>query len=105
MSTAAQASPVSPAVIPPAAPLPAGRLSPHGSSVSQVGATLKIGGATVRTGDIVAGDCNGVVVVDRLDRKTADAARASDANEPQLLERIRRGEPLEDLIATERTPA
>lgn len=74
-----------------------------GSSVSQVGATITVGGAEIREGAIVAGDCNGVLVADELDRGVLEAARASDAAEPRLLERIRNGEPLATLIATERT--
>lgn len=60
-----------------------------------------IGDAMVHTGDVVAGDEHGVLVLrpDEIEQCLLDDARASDDAEHGLLERIAGGEPLENLIA------
>ncbi|WP_026372867.1 RraA family protein [Agrococcus lahaulensis] len=65
---------------------------------------VSIGDATVRPGDVVAGDEHGVLVLrpEEVEQRLLDEARASDEAEPTLLARIAAGEPLETLIA--RTP-
>ncbi|WOF22902.1 RraA family protein [Microbacterium betulae] len=72
-----------------------------GSSAATSGGTVEIGGVLVRPGDVVAGDENGVVVLDpeRFDPGVLDAARRADEREPDLLRRIAGGDPLAELLA------
>lgn len=63
---------------------------------------VRVGGVTVRTGDIVLGDENGVLVIDpaTLDPDLIERARRSDEEEPALLYRIARGADLARLLPT-----
>lgn len=72
-----------------------------GMGLEAIGGPVEIGGVRVTQGAIVAGDENGVMVLDpgTLDPSVLDAARRSDAAEPDLIERIRRGDPLKELLA------
>ncbi|MEU4013672.1 RraA family protein [Microbacterium sp. NPDC028030] len=72
-----------------------------GTAVEGVGRPTVVGGVPISEGDLVAGDENGVVAFgsDALRPEMLDAARRSDDEEPELLARIRRGDPLEDLLA------
>ena len=58
----------------------------------QVGEPIRIGEVTVRKGDLVIGDADGVVVVDASRAKDiVDNSIARDAKEAEILEKIRRG--------------
>ncbi|WP_026119707.1 RraA family protein [Nocardiopsis ganjiahuensis] len=72
-----------------------------GTAADGVGAPVTVGGTRVRTGDLVLGDENGLLVLDpdTFDPSLADDARRSDLAEPELLTRIRAGEPLDGLLA------
>ncbi len=63
---------------------------------------VQVGGVTVRTGDIVFGDENGVLVIDpaTFDRGVIERARRSDAEEPALLDQIAQGADLARLLPT-----
>jgi 4-hydroxy-4-methyl-2-oxoglutarate aldolase len=64
---------------------------------------LLIGEVTVRAGDLVAGDGDGVVVVAREHlAETLDAARRREEKEAADLERLRRGETTIDLYGWDR---
>ncbi|WP_237740738.1 RraA family protein [Crystallibacter crystallopoietes] len=71
----------------------------HGSGLAEFGIPVSVGGVTVRPGDVVLGDDNGVV---SLAPEAAAAvvlqAAASDAAEPDILGRIAAGEPLEGIL-------
>ncbi|MFE1167970.1 RraA family protein [Nocardiopsis sp. NPDC058789] len=72
-----------------------------GTALDGVGAPVTVGGVRVRGGDVVLGDENGLLVLDphTFDPVLAEDARRSDRAEPELLARIRAGEPLEGLLA------
>jgi 4-hydroxy-4-methyl-2-oxoglutarate aldolase len=58
-----------------------------------MGAPIDIGGCTIRTGDIVLGDRDGVVLIAEHEVQMASArARTRDANEAHIAVRLRRGE-------------
>ncbi len=63
---------------------------------------IEVAGVTVRPGDLVLGDAQGVLVLPPAgpDPAVLSAALASDAAEPELLARIAAGEPLDTLLAT-----
>jgi 4-hydroxy-4-methyl-2-oxoglutarate aldolase len=73
-----------------------------GTSADGLRRPVQVGGVTVRTGDIVLGDENGVLVIDpaTLDPDIVERARRSDADEPALLNRIARGADLARLLPT-----
>lgn len=73
-----------------------------GTSTDGLRQPVRVGGVTVRTGDIVLGDENGVLVIDpaALDPEDIERARRSDADEPALLDRIARGVDLARLLPT-----
>ncbi len=56
---------------------------------------------TIANGDIVAGDENGVIALTpgAVEPAVVEAALRSDLGEPELIRRIRRGDPLEQLLA------
>jgi regulator of RNase E activity RraA len=72
----------------------------HYGHDSEHGAPVECGGVEVATGDLVLASDDGVA---SLTREAAAGvvrrAEESDAAEPELLRRIRGGEPLEDLLA------
>ncbi|MGW8527981.1 MULTISPECIES: RraA family protein [Nocardiopsidaceae] len=72
-----------------------------GTATGAVGAPVTVGGVRVRTGDLVLGDENGLLVVDprTFDRSLVEGALRSDRDEPGLVARIRAGEPLTGLLA------
>lgn len=65
--------------------------------------TIEIAGQTVRPGDLVLGDAQGVLILppEGPGDDVLDAALASDAAEPALVARIASGEPLAAILATE----
>ena len=66
------------------------------------GRAIEIAGVTVRQGDLVLGDAQGVLVLppEGPGTEVLAAALASDAAEPALIARIHSGEPLEQILAT-----
>lgn len=66
------------------------------------GRTITVAGVTVHQGDLVLGDAHGVLVLppDGPGDDILAAALASDAAEPELIARIRAGQPLDELLAT-----
>lgn len=64
---------------------------------------IEIAGQTVRPGDLVLGDAQGVLILspEGPGDDVLDAALASDAAEPALVARIGSGEPLAAILATE----
>ncbi|MGF0241060.1 RraA family protein [Rhodococcus sp. IEGM1300] len=71
----------------------------HGRGDSEINQPIQCGGVTVSPGDLVLADDNGVMF---LDWQTAagviDQALASDRAEPRLLERLRSGEPVSQVL-------
>jgi 5-oxopent-3-ene-1,2,5-tricarboxylate decarboxylase/2-hydroxyhepta-2,4-diene-1,7-dioate isomerase len=60
---------------------------------------IACGGTTVLPGDIIVGDADGVIVVPRaLAEEVADAALAQEAEDTWVADRIRDGEPIEELF-------
>lgn len=71
----------------------------HASGRAEFGTPVSVAGVDVRPGDIVLGDDNGVLVLDpHLDPDIIRQAAASDQAEPDVLERIASGEPLEQVL-------
>lgn len=71
----------------------------HASGQAEFGVPVTIGGVQVKPGDIVLGDDNGVLVLDPgMDRDIIRQAHASDDGEPDILQRIAAGEPLEQIL-------
>ncbi|AUI53452.1 dimethylmenaquinone methyltransferase [Arthrobacter crystallopoietes] len=71
----------------------------HASGRAEFGIPVSVGGATVRPGDIVLGDDNGVVVLaPEVAAAVVLQAVESDAAEPNILSRIAAGEPLERIL-------
>lgn len=71
------------------------------SGASEFDVPVEIDGVTIHPGDWVLGDRNGVLISsDDALAEVIEAALASDAAEPALLERIAAGEPLADLLYT-----
>lgn len=70
----------------------------HGIDAGGVNIPVTVGGATVRPGDVVLADANGVLVVpvDVLE-KIVDIALADDAEEPDLVADLRAGKQLGSL--------
>lgn len=64
--------------------------------------TIDVAGVTVRPGDLVMGDAQGVLVLppEGPDPQVLDDALASDAAEPALIARIQSGEPLDQILGT-----
>lgn len=71
------------------------------------GTAVKVAGVTVRPGDIVLGDENGVLVIapDRFDPRIIEIARASDDAEPAILDRIARGDDLAQILTLTAHPS
>ncbi|WP_244250629.1 RraA family protein [Arthrobacter crystallopoietes] len=71
----------------------------HASGRAQFDVPVSVGGVTVRPGDIVLGDDNGVVVLaPEVAAAVVLQAVESDAAEPNILSRIAAGEPLEGIL-------
>lgn len=67
----------------------------RGLGAGTFGQPITCGGATVRPGDLVLGDVNGVLFLDEATAlRVVDQALASDQAEPALLERLCGGEPI-----------
>lgn len=74
----------------------------HGINSGGINVPVTCGGVTVRPGDLVIGDDNGLLIASPAQVESAiDSARASDAAEPDLLKRIRAGEKLPALSAAD----
>jgi len=64
-----------------------------------IGAAISLGGVAVRTGDVVVGDDDGVVVIPRDDAKeTALHALARDRSEAEIMRKLDEGETLVDIF-------
>ncbi|GAA1574947.1 RraA family protein [Leucobacter aridicollis] len=63
---------------------------------------VEVAGVSVRPGDLVLGDAQGILILppDGPGDDVLDAALASDAAEPALVARIASGEPLSAILAT-----
>ncbi|NBA95893.1 RraA family protein [Pseudomonas sp. R5(2019)] len=73
------------------------KLVDRGSSA--INQPIRCGGVTVFPGDLVLADDNGVLVLDpSVARGIIDRALASDLAEPELLARLRTGEPVEQVL-------
>ncbi|MEQ4309633.1 RraA family protein [Pseudomonas syringae] len=71
----------------------------HGNSASKQDVEVRCGGTTVRPGDWVLGDENGLLISSTSALAgVIDDALCSDAAEPALLQRINRGEPINTLL-------
>ena len=71
----------------------------HASGRAQFDVPVSVGGVTVRPGNIVLGDDNGVVVLaPEVAAAVVLQAVESDAAEPKILNRIAAGEPLEGIL-------
>ncbi|AOE85514.1 RraA family protein [Pseudomonas sp. TCU-HL1] len=70
-----------------------------GTSASALNVPVICGGVPVQPGDLVLADDNGVVILPpEIVAGVIDQALASDRSEPQLLARLRAGEPLECVL-------
>ena len=67
-----------------------------------IGIPVSVGGVTVRPGDIVVGDADGIVVVpvERAENLCSKAAQ-QHAKENDIMQRIRSGEPLTQIFGIE----
>jgi 4-hydroxy-4-methyl-2-oxoglutarate aldolase len=64
----------------------------------QIGAPINIGEVTVRHGDLVLGDADGVIVVSALDaERSIQQSEEREAQEQSIFERLRRGETTIDI--------
>ncbi|RON47106.1 RraA family protein [Pseudomonas frederiksbergensis] len=73
----------------------------HGRGDSQINQPIHCAGVTVNPGDLVLADDNGVLFLDWLTAATViDQALASDHAEPRLLERLKSGEPVAQVLKT-----
>lgn len=70
------------------------------SGLARADVPVMIGDVLIHPGDVVLGDDNGIVALrpGHIDPAVYERARASDAAEPELLQRIAAGEPLEELL-------
>lgn len=73
-----------------------------GTSPSALNVPVTCGGIPVHPGDLVLADDNGVLVLpSEVVAGVIDRALASDRAEPEMLARLRAGEPLESVLAME----
>ncbi|AII07959.1 dimethylmenaquinone methyltransferase [Rhodococcus opacus] len=71
----------------------------HDGDNSAINVPVMVGGVSVNPGDIVLADDNGVLVLTPDGAAdVVDLALASDAAEPETLDRLRAGEPLADVL-------
>jgi len=72
-----------------------------GSAASQVNVAVNCAGVTVNPGDLVLADDNGVLILPAGELATViDKALHADLTEPDLLARLRDGEPLYKVLVT-----
>ncbi|EJM60200.1 Demethylmenaquinone methyltransferase [Pseudomonas sp. GM50] len=72
----------------------------HGRGDSQINQPIHCAGVTVHPGDFVLADDNGVLFLDPITAQNViERARASDRAEPRLLERLRAGEPVSQVLS------
>ncbi|GAA2447092.1 RraA family protein [Agromyces soli] len=78
----------------------------HGIDAGGVNVPVTCGGAVVHPGDVVLADANGVLVVPvEVLERLVDLALEDDAEEPDLIAELRRGEPLGSLTGASDTVA
>lgn len=78
----------------------------HGIDAGGVNVPVSCGGAVVHPGDVVLADANGVLVVPvEVLERLVDLALEDDAEEPDLIADLRRGEPLGSLTGASDTVA
>ncbi|MGE8147634.1 RraA family protein [Pseudomonas frederiksbergensis] len=71
----------------------------HGRGDSQINQPIHCAGVTVNPGDLVLADDNGVLFLDwSTAASVIEQALASDRAEPRLLERLRSGEPVAQVL-------
>ncbi len=71
-----------------------------GTSTSALNVPVSCGGVPVQPGDLVLADDNGVLILPpEVLADVIDQALASDRAEPELLARLRAGEPVESVLA------
>ena len=74
----------------------------HGRGDSQINQPIQCAGVTVRPGDLVLADDNGVLFLDQASaQEVIERALASDRAEPQLLARLLAGEPVSSVLRTQ----
>ena len=74
----------------------------HGRGDSQINQPMQCAGVTVRPGDLVLADDNGVLFLDQASAQDViERALASDRAEPQLLARLLAGEPVSSVLRTQ----
>lgn len=74
----------------------------HGRGDSQINQPVQCAGVTVRPGDLVLADDNGVLFLDQASAQDViERALASDRAEPQLLARLLAGEPVSSVLLTQ----
>ena len=72
---------------------------PGMGTTSQINVPVVVGGVLVDPGDLVLADDNGVLILSQHTvAEVIDRALASDAAEPDILARLRAGEPLADVL-------
>ncbi|MGX0891524.1 4-hydroxy-4-methyl-2-oxoglutarate aldolase [Pseudomonas sp. ADAK2 TE3594] len=72
----------------------------HGRGDSQINQPIHCAGVTVHPGDLVLADDNGVLFLDPVTAQNViERALASDRAEPCLLERLRAGEPVSQVLS------
>jgi 4-hydroxy-4-methyl-2-oxoglutarate aldolase len=72
----------------------------HGRGDSQINQPIRCAGVTVHPGDLVLADDNGVLFLDPVTAQNViERALASDRAEPQLLARLRAGEPVASVLS------
>src|SRR5882757_1572597 len=72
---------------------------PGMGTTSQINVPVVVGGVLVDPGDVVLADDNGVLILSQHTvAEVIDRALASDAAEPDILARLRAGEPLADVL-------
>ena len=75
----------------------------HGIDAGGINVPVSCGGAAVQPGDIVLADDNGVLIARPEHVASAlDRARASDASEPALVEKLQAGQKLSELLGADR---
>ena len=70
----------------------------HGRGDSAINQPIHCAGVTVQPGDWVLADDNGVLFLDTATAAVIEQALASDRAEPRLLERLRAGEPVAQVL-------
>ena len=74
----------------------------HGRGDSEINQPIQCAGVTVQSGDLVLGDDNGVLFLDwSTAASVIEKALASDHAEPRLLERLRAGEPVAQVLCVQ----